>query len=341
MKLPINYKAAVLVKNNQPLKIYSIEFRGPLKVGQVLTKIYYSGICGKQIEEIQGKMGKDKFLPHCLGHEAVGEVVMIGPGVKNVKIKDKVVVHWMKGNGIESDTPDLYYNNKKINAGLCTTFSEYSILSENRVTKIEENKNLKLLSFFGCVASTGIGCIFNEANVKLYHRVAVIGVGSLGLCLIMGAKLANAKEIIAFDNRKNANIKVKRFGGNLLSKLNAKKYSNYFDKVFISSTESKNIEYAHSILGYGGELYVVGVPSPKDIIKIKSLDIHFNKKLRGSYGGSINPQRDIQTYINLQKEKKINLKHLIIKEYQLKDINIPIMKMLNKKSPIGRYLIRM
>jgi Zn-dependent alcohol dehydrogenase len=180
-----------------------------------------------------------------------------------------------------------------------------------------------------------------ERELTLEHAFELANIQDSALTPEHALQLANAKEIIAFDNRKNANIKVKRFGGNLLSKLNAKKYSNYFDKVFISSTESKNIEYAHSILGYGGELYVVGVPSPKDIIKIKSLDIHFNKKLRGSYGGSINPQRDIQTYINLQKEKKINLKHLIIKEYQLKDINIPIMKMLNKKSPIGRYLIRM
>jgi S-(hydroxymethyl)glutathione dehydrogenase / alcohol dehydrogenase len=341
MKLPIKYKAAVLVKNNQPLKIYNIEFKGPLKIGQVLTKIEYSGICGKQIEEIQGKMGKDKFLPHCLGHEAVGEVKMIGPGVKNVRAKDKVVIHWMKGSGIESETPELIYKNKKINAGLCTTFSEYSVLSENRVTKIKNTKNLKLMSLFGCVVSTGIGCILNEANVKPYHRVAIIGVGSLGLSLIMGSRLAKAREIIVFDNRKNAEKRVKKFGADKILKINFNKYQNYFDKVFISSTDPKNIEYGYSILSEGGELFVVGVPSPKEKIKINSLAIHFNKKLRGSFGGSIIPQRDIPTYVELQEKKIINLKDLVVGEYKFKDINIPIMKMLNKKSLIGRYLIKM
>ena len=341
MKFPIKYKAAILVKNNKPLKLYELEFRGPLKVGQVLVKINYSGICGKQIEEIQGKMGRDKYLPHCLGHEAVGEIVMIGPGVKKVKAKDKVVIHWMKGSGIQSDTPELFYKNKKINAGLCTTFSEYSVLSENRLTKVKKSKFFKLFSLFGCVASTGIGCILNEANVKPYHKVAIVGIGSLGLCLIMGAKLANAEEIIAFDDRKNAGKKVRIFGGSKTLKINFKKYQHYFDKVFISATQPKNIEYAHSILNEGGELYVVGVPSPKEKIKIKSIGIHFNKKLRGSYGGSIVPERDIPAYTNLQNKKIINLNQLIVKEYKLDDINIPIKKMLSKKSSIGRYLIKM
>ena len=111
--------------------------------------------------------------------------------------------------------------------------------------------------------------------------------------------------------------------------------------MFISATQPKNIEYAHSILNEGGELYVVGVPSPKEKIKIKSIGIHFNKKLRGSYGGSIVPERDIPAYTNLQNKKIINLNQLIVKEYKLDDINIPIKKMLSKKSSIGRYLIKM
>ena len=341
MKLPIKYKSAILFKKNNPLKICEIEFRGPLKVGQVVTKILYSGICGKQIEEIQGKMGKDIYIPHCLGHEAVGEVFSIGPGVKSVKVKDKVVIHWMKGQGIESEVPELYHNNKKINAGLCTTFSEYSILSENRVTKIENSKDLKYFASLGCVASTGIGCVINEAQVKPYHKVAIIGIGSLGLALIMGSNVANAKQIIAFDNRDKVIKKVKQFNGDHLSKIGNKKFIDYFDKVFVTSTEAKNIEYSHNILKQGGELFVVGVPSPKDKIKVRSLQIHFNKILKGSYGGSIIPHRDIPSYIELHNKNIIDLKNLVVREYDFKNINIPIKKMLNRKSEIGRYLIKM
>ena len=118
-------------------------------------------------------MGKDKYLPHCLGHEAVGQIVMTGPGVKKVKAKDKVVIHWMKGSGIESDTPELFYKNKKINAGLCTTVSEYSILSENRLTKVKISKIFKLYSLYGCVASTELS-VFLTRRVKPYHKVAIV-----------------------------------------------------------------------------------------------------------------------------------------------------------------------
>jgi S-(hydroxymethyl)glutathione dehydrogenase/alcohol dehydrogenase len=149
MKYPLKYKAAILYKTKSLLKIEDIIFEGPLKLGQVLVKVLYTGICGKQIEEISGKMGKDLYLPHCLGHEATGRVVDIGSGVTKVKKKDCVVLHWMKGSGIQSDTPDLKWRNNKLNAGCVTTFSEYTVVSENRLTKISKKFDLKVK--FKCI----------------------------------------------------------------------------------------------------------------------------------------------------------------------------------------------
>ena len=131
MKYPLKYKAAVLHKTGSLLSITDVEFRGTLKIGQVLVKIFYTGICGKQIEEIQGKMGKDLFLPHCLGHEGVGQIVDLGPGVSKVRKQDFVVLHWMKGSGIEAELPELYWKNKKLNSGPITTFSKFSIRQHN------------------------------------------------------------------------------------------------------------------------------------------------------------------------------------------------------------------
>ena len=53
------------------------------------------------------------------------------------------------------------------------------------------------------------------------------------------------------------------------------------------------------------------------------------------------PSEIYQLHTNLQNRKIINLNQLIVKEYKLNDINIPIKKMLSKKSSIGRYLIKM
>src|SRR5438105_4694555 len=104
-------KAAVLIQQNAPLEIYEVELP-MLDVGQVLVKIEHSGICGKQIDEITGRQGEDRFLPHLLGHEGGGEVVEIGPGVKKVRPGDRVVMHWVKGSGIDSPPPRFNHNGR-------------------------------------------------------------------------------------------------------------------------------------------------------------------------------------------------------------------------------------
>ena len=135
-------KAAILVEQNKPLVIEDIEIPNTLKYGQVLVKIIYSTICGAQINEYLGTKGPDKFLPHLLGHEGSGIVEKCGPGVTTVKRGDKVVLHWRKGSGIQSETPSYVLNGEKINAGWVTTFSEYSVVSENRLTTIPKNSDM-------------------------------------------------------------------------------------------------------------------------------------------------------------------------------------------------------
>jgi S-(hydroxymethyl)glutathione dehydrogenase / alcohol dehydrogenase len=88
----VKSKAAILAKLSDPLKIISIEIPPPA-VGQVLVKVHYSGLCGKQMGEQSGFYGPDKFLPHCLGHEAGVEVISIGAGVSKFKKGDHCVAH--------------------------------------------------------------------------------------------------------------------------------------------------------------------------------------------------------------------------------------------------------
>lgn len=90
-------EAAILVETDQPLKIVELD-TPELKAGQVLVKILYSGICHTQLLEARGYRGEDKFLPHCLGHEGVGVVTEIGPGVRKVRTDDNVILSWIKGS---------------------------------------------------------------------------------------------------------------------------------------------------------------------------------------------------------------------------------------------------
>ena len=142
-------KAAILEELGKPLVISDLTIT-KLDVGQVLVKVHCSGICGKQIGEISGHFGPDKFLPHLLGHEGGGEVLDIGPGVTCVKPGDHVVMHWRKGKGIESSFPRytrLVLDD--IGGGLVTTFNEYAVVSENRLTPIPKTIPFEVAALMG------------------------------------------------------------------------------------------------------------------------------------------------------------------------------------------------
>ena len=180
--MPKTMKAAVLTELKAPLVIAEVKMPETLVTGQVLVKIHFSGICGSQLGEIDGAKGEDKFLPHLLGHEASGTVLDIGPGVKHVKNGDKVVLHWRKGPGIESETPHFAWGGRKVNAGWITTFNEYAIVSENRVTAIPADSDMEVAALFGCAVTTAMGVINNDAQVKIGQSVVVFGVGGVAHC---------------------------------------------------------------------------------------------------------------------------------------------------------------
>ena len=99
---PNRTKAAILFSQKKPLKIIDLNIPKKLEKGQVLVKIISSAICGAQIGEISGKRGKDKWLPHCLGHEGFGIVIKKNSKVKNLKVGDQVIMHWRKGRGLNA-----------------------------------------------------------------------------------------------------------------------------------------------------------------------------------------------------------------------------------------------
>ena len=119
-------KAAILTHLNQPLSVEDIELT-PLDVGQVLVRVLMSGICGAQLQEIRGEKNNEKFLPHLLGHEGCGIVEDIGVGVTKVKRGDKVIMHWRKGQGIESPFPRYVYKGKNISGGKNLTDVSFEI----------------------------------------------------------------------------------------------------------------------------------------------------------------------------------------------------------------------
>jgi Zn-dependent alcohol dehydrogenase len=314
-----------------------------------LVKIHYSGICGSQLGEIAGAKGEDKYLPHLLGHEASGVVQSIGAGVRFVKPGDHVVLHWRKGQGIESVPPRYTWNGKTLNAGLIATFNEYAIVSENRVTQIDATVDMEVASLFGCAVTTGFGVVENNAEIKLGESVVVFGAGGVGLNIVQAANLHSAYPIIAIDLHDGRLDLAKTLGATHTinsSTTDAKAVieeilQNQGVDVFIDNTgQPAIIEMGYELTGPQGRVVLVGVPRKGNTVNIYSLPLHFGKTISGSHGGETIPHEDIPRYQKLLDAGRIQLKPLITDYFKLDEINTAIEKMRSGEIA-GRCLIEM
>ena len=345
----MRFKAAILVEQRKPLVVDLVQLKNKLKVGQVLVKIHFTGICGSQIGEINGVKGPDKYLPHLLGHEASGQVVDIGPGVKSVDVDDYVVMHWKKGEGINSEPPNYSWNKKKLNAGQIATFNEYAVISENRLTLLPKKLKLNEAALYGCAVTTGFGLIENKSNLKIGESVVVYGSGGVGLNIIQAAKITGAHPIIAIDRTDEKLKLAKTMGASHSIRSDSsdifKKISKIIGEknidIFIDNTGVPDIiSRGYENLNTNGRVLLVGVPKADNNINIYSLPLHFGKIITGTHGGDGNPNVDIPRYSKYLSAMKNPLSKIISKTYSLDKINTAIELMTNGKIE-GRCVIKL
>ncbi|HTV26515.1 MAG TPA: zinc-binding dehydrogenase [Xanthobacteraceae bacterium] len=322
-------KAAILAQSRAPLVIDEIRLPETLGVGQVLVKVLYSTICGAQLNEIAAAKGPDKFLPHLLGHEASARVIEVGLGVTTVKPGDTVVLHWRPSLGIQCQPPAYKWRGEKLNAGWVTTFNDYAVISENRMTAISPDYDLRNAPLLGCAVTTAAGVINNDAKVKIGESVVVFGVGGVGLNVVQFAELAGAYPIVAVDLIESKLAMAKERGATHC--LNAGNIADMDaeirnivgakgpDKVIETTGAKSVIELAYNLTHADGTCVLVGVPSEK--VTIYTLPIHFNKVLTGSHGGDAVPQVDIPRLIRLNQAGRLSFDGIITHEFALDDIN--------------------
>ena len=330
----MKFTAAILVENNQPLAVEEIEWKGPLRFGQVLVRLHYSGICGAQINEIEGAKGPDKFLPHLLGHEGSGEVLETGEGVTRVKAGDHVVLHWRQAAGIQSPTPSYNWKGRKVNSGWVTTFNSHSVVSENRLTPIPKDFPLDQAPLFGCAVTTAVGVVNNDAQLKIGQSVVVFGVGGVGLNICQAAALVSADPIIGVDITEEKVAMARKWGAShafnsksdpgFLEKIRAEVGSAGADVVIDTTGNARVIEMAYGLTHPDGRTILVGVPRKGDNVSIYTLPLHFKKILKGSHGGSVDPDVLIPRLIRLVHAKKMKLEGLFTHRFALKDINLAL-----------------
>jgi len=341
-------KAAILTESKKPLEVADIEFPNELKFGQVLVDVHYSGICGAQINEIDAAKGSDKFLPHLLGHEGSGIVQKTGPGVTTVKNGDHVVLHWRPSSGLQSQTPKYNWNGKTVNAGWVTTFNEQAIISENRLTVIPNNFDMRIAPLFGCAVTTAFGVVNNDAKIKVGQSVVIFGIGGVGLNIAQAANMVSAHPIVGVDLLEHKLEMGKKFGLTHAVVGGREQVNDIIydivgvqgaDVVIDTTGNSRIIEQAYELTHSDGKTVLVGVPKKGDNVSIYSLPLHFNKVLTGSHGGDSIPDLEIPRYIRLMESKKMTLDGLITHEFGLDEINEALD--LFRGGEAGRIIINM
>ena len=218
----IKSRAAVAWGPKKPLSIEDVDVMPP-QPGEVLVKIVASGVCHTDAYTLSGADSEGKF-PCILGHEGGGIVQQVGEGVTSVSVGDHVIplytpecreckfclsgktnlcqkIRATQGQGVMPDgTTRFFKDGKPIYHYMGTsTFSEYTVLPEISLAKINPDADLKEVCLLGCGVTTGMGAVMNTAKVNEGDTVAVFGLGGIGLSVVIGAVMAKASRIIAID----------------------------------------------------------------------------------------------------------------------------------------------
>jgi S-(hydroxymethyl)glutathione dehydrogenase/alcohol dehydrogenase len=324
------FKAAILEQSRHPLVVDTVTLPSELLPGQVLVRVKYSGICGAQLNEIDAAKGPDKFLPHLLGHEGFGEVLEVGQLVRHVAPGDEVVLHWMPGAGFQSDPAIYSWRGKRLNAGWVTTLSELTIVSGNRCTKIDTSLNPQYLPLLGCAATTAVGVIGRDAELKLGESVVVIGTGGVGLLTIEAARASGGFPIVGVDKigeRLDFAVQLGARSTVLVEDIDVfdqiiNALGGVTPDVVVETTGARSmIELAYRLVSGSGRAILVGVPRHDEPASFDTLPLHFSTVVTGSKGGDSKPETDIPRIAALAEAGLFRLDALPVQLIALSAVN--------------------
>lgn len=322
-------RAAVLERLGKPLAVKDIELPDLLP-GQVLVKVFFSGVCRSQLMEVRGGRGPDPWLPHLLGHEGSGEVLEVGAGVTKVRPGDQVILGWVKGEGLDAPGAKYLCDGQIVNSGRVTTFSNHTIVSESRIVKKPANLSLEVAVLFGCALPTGAGMVLNELQPVAGSSVVVLGLGGIGLSALMALHAFECKSVIAIDLSDEKLELAKDFGAthvvnpvreDVIERV-LKLTAGGADACVESAGTTASIELGFALIRKGGgKLLFASHPPEGETIRLAPHELISGKQIAGSWGGGTQPDRDIPRMFKIFDDDGIPLDRLLTKRYRLEEIN--------------------
>ena len=324
-----SFPAVVLRKPGTDLEIVNLVVPRLLE-GQVLVQMKFSGVCRSQLMEARGLRGDDVWVPHLLGHEGVGTVLAIGSGVSKVAPGDSVILGWIKGNGLDSPAPVFRsVDGERINAGRVTTFSEFTVVSENRVflKPIEIPDQVAVL--FGCALLTGAGMVTNEARPAAGEVVLINGLGGVGLAALIASGSLDIQVVAADPDAEKrrlaaqlgANFVVDPTVAGLVEQVTAL-FPTGVDVALDAAGTASGIEAAFECLTpEGGRLIFASHPPADERICLDPHALIRGRSISGSWGGSSRPDVDIPNLARSIRNAGIDLSFMTPRTYALQQVN--------------------
>ena len=348
-------RAAVAFAAGEPLKIVEIDVAPPQK-GEVLVKITHTGVCHTDAFTLSGEDPEGLF-PVVLGHEGAGIVVEVGEGVTSVKPGDHVIplytaecgeclfcksgktnlctaVRATQGKGVMPDgTSRFSYEGQPLYHYMgCSTFSEYTVVAEVSLAKINPEANPEHVCLLGCGVTTGIGAVHNTAKVKAGDSVAVFGLGGIGLAVIQGARQAKAGRIIAIDTNPSKFEMARQFGAT--DCVNPKDYDKPIQQVIVEMT-GWGVDHSFECIGNvsvmraalecahrgWGQSVIIGVAGAGQEISTRPFQLVTGRKWMGTAFGGVKGRSQLPGMVEDAMKGDIELAPFVTHTMPLDEIN--------------------
>ncbi|QPB82991.1 S-(hydroxymethyl)glutathione dehydrogenase/class III alcohol dehydrogenase [Pseudoalteromonas rubra] len=351
----IKSRAAIAWGPGQPLSIEEVDVMMP-KAGEVLVKIVATGVCHTDAFTLSGEDPEGVF-PAILGHEGGGIVEAVGEGVTSVAVGDHVIplytpecgeckfctsgktnlcqkIRATQGKGVMPDgTTRFYKDGEPIYHYMGTsTFSEYTVLPEISLAKVNKTAPLEEICLLGCGVTTGMGAVMNTAKVQPGDTVAIFGLGGIGLSAVIGAVMAGASRIIGVDINTDKYALAEKLGATDL--INPNDYDKPIQEVIVEMTDG-GVDFSFECIGNvnvmrsalecchkgWGESVIIGVAGAGQEISTRPFQLVTGRVWRGTAFGGVKGRSELPEIVERYLAGEFKLDDFITHTMSLDDIN--------------------
>ena len=312
----------------------------------VKIKVRCCGICGSEVHAYHG-LHPFRIPPLVSGHEAAGDVVEVGPDVKNFKVGDHVVVEPHYGCGECWYCKHGLYNvctNKKVlgAGGWSGALGEYIVTPEKTVVHLADNLSYEEGALIEPVAN-GMYAVRNS-NITEESTICIIGAGPIGIGDFLCAKLYNPKLIVMVDISDFNLGKAKEMGAEVL--VNSRSENLYdrimeltdglgVDMTFLAFGDEPTLNQAASITRRGGQmiqhaLMVDGIGFPYRIHQQHELDFKAYNMYR---------REDFELICDAIAEGRMDLSHFVTQRYPIEQFKEAMIMADKRPEPVLKVMM--